>query len=255
MIPNTRRRPIRNRTLAWALLALSLNGLAAGAWAKKGAYAADPSNFEMVEAPTAYTLLHGGYSVLLRMYEGGGVIVKGDIGFHRYFQFGFSGNATNVVGQGHIEVQEPRLSIKVKPLSQGRRCPVAMAVGWDDRGYGVSVDRRFYPGLQKGLYAVVSREFKEAGYLQLHAGANVVRPGSHYDSQRDLGAFGGMSFALSHTISLTAEVDKLFTDFWQVNSGVLFNLGESVRLGMDLREMNRSESFTRLLRLEYLGFF
>jgi len=235
-----------------ALLVLSLAG---NAEAKKGVYAADPSNYELVEAPTAYTLLHGGYDLNLRMYEGGGVILRGNVGFHRFLQFGFSGNATNLVGHGNIEIQEPRLAIKLKPLTQNRHTPVALALGWDDRGYGVSIDRRFTPGLQKGLYAVVSREFKQAGYLQVHGGANVVRPGSHYDRNRDLGAFGGVSFALSHAIFMTAEADKLLTDFWQINSGVQFNLGDSIRMGMDFRDINRSELFARILRIQYLGFF
>jgi len=188
------------------------------------------------------------------MYEGGGIIVRGNIGFHRFLQFGFSGNATNLVGHGDIQVQEPRLSLKLKPLSQGR-FPFSAALGWDDRGYGRSEDRRFYPGLQKGLNVATSREFKEAGNLQVHAGAKVVRPGSHYDRERDLGVFTGLSFGISRSLFLAAEFDKLTTDFWQFNSGFQVGVGSSMRIGMDLRDINRSEFFARILRLQYLGFF
>lgn len=222
--------------------------------AAKGAYAADPSNDEMVEAPTAYTLLHGGYDLNLRMYEGGGIVLRGNIGFKRFLQFGFSGNATNIVGHGDIRVEEPRLGLKLKPFSQGR-LPFSLALGWDDRGYGRSHDRRFFPGLQKGLYMALSREFKSAGNLQTHAGFNVVRPGEHYDSNRDLGVFAGISFAISRSIFLASEFDKLTTDFWQFNSGFQVGVGNSMRIGMDFRDINRSDYFARILRLQYLSFF
>jgi hypothetical protein len=221
--------------------------------AAKGKYAAAPSNYEMVEAPTAYTLLHGGYDLIARMYEGGGLFVRGNIGFKDRLMLGFSGNATNVIGHGDIDVQEPRLAVKWKILDQGR-APVALAAAWDDRGYGETFSRRFFPGLQKGFYSVVSREFKKAGYLQLHGGANVVSF-SDFESERDLGFFGGLSFALHRSFVLNAEVDKVPAEFWQFNAGFLLAFDEPVRLGMDFRDINRSESFARILRLQCLSFF
>jgi hypothetical protein len=221
--------------------------------AEKGKYAAAPSNYEMVEAPTAFTLLHGGYDVIVRMYEGGGLFLRGNIGFHDRFMFGFSGNATNVVGHGHIDVQEPRLAVKWKFLSQDR-FPVALAAAWDDRGYGESVGHRFTPGLQKGLYVAVSRELKKPAFLQLHGGANVVRF-KDYEADNDLGFFGGTSFAFSNAFHLSLEFDKVPTDFWQFNAGFVLAFDEPIQIGMDFRDINRHESFARILRIQYLSFF
>jgi hypothetical protein len=221
----------------------------------KGTYAADPSNDTMIEAPTAYTLLHGGYQVLTRMYENGGVFLCGDIGFHKFLQFGFSGNATNLIGHGTIQVQEPRLAIKLKPISQSKAFPFTLAAGWDDRGYGVTSGRRFYPGSQKGLYAVASREFSSLNGLQLHFGGNMVRFGHHDDSSRNAAGFGGISFGLSRSFYLNFEVDKVFTDQWQFNAGFMIGNGSPLRVGLDFRDINRSELFARLLRVQYLGFF
>jgi hypothetical protein len=224
-------------------------------YAGKGAYAADPSNDQLVEAPTAYTLLHGGYQVMLRMYDGGGLFLRGDIGFQKFLQFGFSGNATNVIGHGTIEVQEPRLAIKVKPFSQGKVFPFTLAAGWDDRGYGLSSGRRFMPGTQKGLYVALSREFQSLRGLQLHGGANLVRVGRNYDSSSDAAAFGGVAIGFSNSFHLNLEVDKVFTEQWQFNGGLLVGNGAPLRVGLDFRDINRSESFARLLRIQYLGFF
>lgn len=223
------------------------------AYAEKGKYAAAPSNYEMIEAPTAYVLLHGGYDIVGRMYEEGGLFIRGNIGFHDRIMFGFSGNATNVVGRGDIEVQEPRLALKWKILAQGRS-PVALAAAWDDRGYGVSQGRRFNPGLQKGLYAAVSREFDKLGFLQLHGGVNAVRF-NDFEAERDLGAFGGCSFALHRSFILTTEADKILTDFWQWNAGFLLAFDAPIRFGVDFREINRDETFSRILRFQYLNFF
>jgi hypothetical protein len=229
--------------------------LVSPAFATKGAYAADPSNDCMVEAPTAYTLLHGGYQMLLRMYDGGGVFLSGDIGFHKFLQFGFSGNATNVIGHGEIQVQEPRLAIKLKPVSQSKLFPLTLAVGWDDRGYGYSAGRRFEPGTQKGLYVVASREFTGLHGLQMHGGANVVRLGNNYDAKHDAAAFGGVSFGISRSFQVALEIDKAFTDRWQFNAGFMVGTGSPIRVGLDFRDINRSELFARLLRIQYLGFF
>src|SRR5258708_39262237 len=93
--------------LSWASLALA-----------KGDLASSPTNYEMVEAPTAFTLMHGGYDLVARMYENGGLFLKADVGFQDFFMFGFSANATNVIGDGTIQIQTPRLSLKFKILDQ-----------------------------------------------------------------------------------------------------------------------------------------
>ncbi len=227
--------------------------LPAAAQAAKGKYAASPSNYEMVEAPTAYTLLHGCYDVLTRMVDDGGLFLRANIGFRSHFMFGFSVNATNVVGHGPVEAQEPRLALKVKLFDQGK-FPLALALGWDDRGYGTTQGRLFTPGLQKGFYGVASREFPKAGFLQLHGGVNAVRL-KDFDSDRDLGIFTGTSFAVARFLYFSMEADKLLTDFWQLNANFQFAFEEPIRIGMDFREMNRSEGYTRILRIQYLSFF
>jgi hypothetical protein len=147
------------------------------------------------------------------------------------------------------------LAIKIKPVSQSKVFPLTLAAGWDDRGYGVSSGRLFYPGTQKGLYVVASREFSSLHGLQLHGGANMVRFGHNDDSKHNAAAFGGTSFGLSRSFQLTFEVDKLFTDRWQFNAGFMVGDGSPLRVGMDFRDINRSELFARLLRVQYLGFF
>lgn len=219
----------------------------------KGEAASQPTNYEMVEAPTAYTLPHGGYDLVTRIYENGGLFLRANVGFEDFFMFGFSANATNVIGQGTIQVQTPRLALKFKLLDQ-KSSAVALAVGWDDRGYGSLVDGRFYPGTQKGFYTAVSHEFSDVGYLQLHAGVNVVKFDS-FDSSQDLGAFLGTSFAVAQPLMFNFELDKVISTGWQFNANILFNIDNPLRVGFDFRDINNGDLFSRIVRIQYLGYF
>jgi hypothetical protein len=245
------RRSTVTRTLIPFMIAAAVL-TAPSLWAK-GELASSPTNYEMVEAPTAYTLMHGGYDLVMRVYENGGLFLRANIGFKDFFMFGFSANATNVIGQGEIQVQTPRLFLKVRPLDQ-KSSPVALAVAWDDRGYGGEVDGRFSPGLQKGFYVAVSREFPGVGYLQLHGGVNAVKF-DRFDSGTDLGVFAGTSFAVAPPLMFNFELDKIINSFWQFNANIVYNVDNPLRVGFDFREINNGSRFSRILRVQYQGFF
>lgn len=221
-------------------------------WAKNET-ASSPTNYEMVEAPTAYTLMHGGYDLVTRLYENGGLFIRGNVGFEEFFMFGFSGNATNVVGQGTIQVQTPGIGLKFKVLDE-KVSPVALAVGWDNRGYGTQANGIFFPGTQKGFYSVVSHEFKELGYLQAHGGINAVTF-DNFDANQDLGVFFGTSFAVAEPLMFNLEIDKLTSSYWQFNANVMFNVDNPLRVGVDFRDINRGDLFSRIVRVQYMGFF
>ncbi len=222
------------------------------AWPKADV-ASSPTNYEMVEAPTAYILMHGGYDMVTELYENGGLFVRADVGFKEFFMFGFSANATNVVGQGTIQIQTPRLFLKFKILDQ-KSSPLALAVAWDDRGYGTVQDGRFFPGTQEGFYVVGSHEFQELGWLQLHGGMNVVKF-DNFDSSQDLGGFLGTSFAVAHSLMFNLELNQLLSAYWQFNANVVFNVDTPLRIGVDFRDINRSDLFSRILRVQYISFF
>ncbi|HTC22649.1 MAG TPA: hypothetical protein VK859_17465 [bacterium] len=215
--------------------------------------AASPTNYEMVEAPTAYILMHGGYDLVTEMYENGGLFVRANVGFKDFFMFGFSANATNVIGQGTIQIQTPRLFLKFKLLDQ-KSSPLALAVAWDDRGYGTVQDGRFFPGTQEGFYVAGSHEFQELGWLQLHGGLNVVTF-NNFDSSQDLGGFLGTSFAVAPPLVFNFELNQLFSTYWQFNANVVFNVDTPLRVGVDFRDINRGDLFSRILRVQYISFF
>ena len=77
----------------------------------------------------------------------------------------------------------------------------------------------------------------------------------NFDASQDLGAFGGTSFAVAPPLVFNFELDKLLTDFWQFNANVIFNVDNPLRVGMDFRDINRPEAFSRIVRVQYTGFF
>jgi hypothetical protein len=187
------------------------------------------------------------------MYDNGGLFVRADVGFKEFFMFGFSANATNAIGHGTIQIQTPRLFLKFKVLDQ-KNSPIALAVAWDDRGYGTVSGGRFFPGTQEGFYVVGSHEFQELGWLQLHGGLNLVKV-DQFDSSRDLGGFFGTSFAVAPPLMFNVELNQLLSTDWQFNANVLFNVDTPLRVGMDFRDMNRGDLFARILRVQYISFF
>ena len=212
-----------------------------------------PTNYEMVQAPTAYVLMNGGYDLVTQIYENGGLFVRANVGFKNLFMFGFSANGTNMIGQGTIQVQTPKLAFKFKFLDQSTS-PFALAIGWDDRGYGTFTDNRFEPGTQKGFYTVISNEYPGLGYLQTHLGFNLVQF-DNFDPTQDLGAFLGTSFAISKALVFNVEADKIFSSQWAFNANVLFNVESPLRVGFDLVDMNDPNLFSRIVRIQFMGFF
>lgn len=243
-------------TIKKAILLLFILSLLCGwgkALAASGEIASVPTNYEMVEAPTAYVLMHGGYDLLTRVYDNGGVYISGNLGLKDIFMLGLSVNGANVIGNGEIQIQMPQLALKIKALDE-RSAPFSLAVAWDNRGYGTQSNGVFYPGTQKGFYIACSREFPEAGYLQAHWGVNVVTF-NNFDSSQDLGAFLGTSFAISPNLLFNLETDKILNDSWQFNGNFLFNVDKPLRIGIDFRDINRGDLFSRIIRIQYTGFF
>jgi hypothetical protein len=232
--------------------------LALGAGSFERAWAADevasfPTNYEMVQAPTAYVLMHGGYDLVTEMYENGGLFLRANVGFKNILMFGFSANGTNLIGTGTIQIQTPKLFFKAKLLDQSTS-PFALAVAWDDRGYGTYSNNRFEPGTQKGFYTVISREYPELGYLQTHVGFNLVEF-DNFDASQDIGAFLGTSFAVAKPLVFNVEADKIFSSQWAFNANFLFNVEQPLRVGIDFVNMNNPSLFARILRIQYTGFF
>jgi hypothetical protein len=227
-------------------------GFSASAWAADET-APMPTNYEMVQAPTAYVLMNGGYDLVTEMYENGGLYLRGNVGFKNFFMFGFSANGTNVIGQGTIQIQTPKLAFKFKILDQ-TTAPFALAIAWDDRGYGTFTNNRFEPGTQKGFYTVISHEYPDLGYLQTHIGFNLVEV-DNFDSSQDLGAFLGTSFAVSKSLVFNLEADKIFSSQWVFNANFLFNVDTPLRVGIDFVDINNPDLFSRIVRIQYTGFF
>ncbi|HTA75554.1 MAG TPA: hypothetical protein VK791_00185, partial [bacterium] len=239
------------RSIALAFLVL-IGLCSAPSWAADET-ATMPTNYEMVQAPTAYVLMHGGYDFVTQVYENGGLFLRANVGFKNFFMFGFSANGTNMIGQGTIQIQTPKLFFKFKILDQAT-APFALAVAWDDRGYGTFSNNRFYPGTQKGFYTVMSREYPDLGFLQTHLGFNLVEF-DNFDASQDLGAFLGTSFAVAKPLVFNIEADKIFSSQWAFNANFVFNVENPLRVGLDLVDINNPNLFSRILRIQYTGFF
>jgi hypothetical protein len=77
----------------------------------------------------------------------------------------------------------------------------------------------------------------------------------NFDSSQDLGAFLGTSFAVSKSLVFNLEADKIFSSQWAFNANFLFNVDTPLRVGVDFVDINNPDLFSRIVRIQYTGFF
>ncbi len=163
----------------------------------------------LVDIPTADTLMKGRYFLTFRFYQEGGLLVRGFAGLTDRLTVGASYGGVNVVGTGAIEGNpEPAFSLKYKLGEEGENLPFALSFGYDGQGYGKyykkgdklqgkELTESFYQIDSKGFYLAASKELKN-----LHA---TVHGGINY-SLKDHPAKPGISFFLGTRFEATPKL-------------------------------------------------
>jgi len=159
------------------------------------------ANTEVLDVPTGSTMFGRMFGLNLRMYRGGGVMLKAAASWKNTLMGGFSTLANNLIGSGKIDFPDDppvRAFVKFRFLNNPKM-GLQAAFGWDDSSYDVMRGR--------GLFAVVSRDLSVSGfYLTAHGGLGMVHL-RDYKSDRDTNAFVGISGSLSEDFTVGLEWD------------------------------------------------
>lgn len=237
----------------------------------KGAVMTLPENWEMVNAPTAYTLIRGSYSLSTRIYEGGGLFGRWNFGFMGRLLLGVGFTVNNVIGSGDMSSENPRLGIRLRIVDED--VFPSIAVGWDQRGYGPYDGKHFLLG-EKGAYLALSKELGLGGAVfQAHGGANVVEV-EDFDAE-EVRFFVGAIVAPVKEIILTVEGDDLFdeddpvvvaedgtaaedtgrTHNPCVNAKIAVCFDELLTIGLEVYDLANGENGSRMLMIDYKNYF
>jgi len=222
---------------------------------------------DLIDMPTAGTLMRGSFRSQLRAYANGGLLGGLEVGLTDRFMFGISYGGTNLIGRGTVD-WNPQVgaTVRYRLLEEDYNLP-ALTLGYNSQGYGAYIDstERFM-NKSLGVFAAVSKNYEFLGNFGIHGGINYSF--EHGDGDKDLNFFVGMDKSLNPELSLTAEYDFAVND----NSGKALGNGNGYlntalrwifagRLQIDFilkNILNNSEkisSISREIKITYVEIF
>jgi len=168
---------------------------------------------QLVNLPTAGTLIRGHFNLALRLYASGGAQGYTDIGLSNRFMIGISYGGTEIISNMDPDWNHRiGFNLKFRVVDELEYFP-GIAVGYSDQGYGAWVeDWDRYLFKSRGFFAVASRSFYfykwTAGW---HLGANYSRE-YEVDDDKDLNIFGGFDATFNYNLALLFEYDAALND-------------------------------------------
>jgi len=241
---------ITTATLA-AFLALFSTGAFAEPAAPPPEENAFSANTEVLDIPTASTMYGRMFNLNLRMFRGGGLLLKGAASAKNTFIFGFSLMANNVIGSGNVTVPEdPKVLLKLRIINDTKN-GLQAAIGWDDSRYDATRGR--------GVYAAVSKDLAVSGlYLTAHGGAGMTGLRDGFQVKNDLNMFAGLTGSFNEDFFLGLEYDDwAYTNKaagirnGSLNALVGFAWDVSLKLELGFKNLGRGSDYNRILKIVY----
>jgi len=168
-----------------------------------------PSRF-LVDTPTAGLVPAGTFETRARVFPGGGVEMRLDIGIADWLSLGGSFGGLQIIGDGEVDwYPQPGFAVKARLIQETYVMP-AFAVGVDTQGAGFwDESRRRFQYKSRGIYGVVSKNYEWLGDLSFHGG---MSRSLEEDDDRNPTAFAGLEKSLGPVLALSVEYDAALND-------------------------------------------
>jgi hypothetical protein len=222
---------------------------------------------DLIDMPTAGTLMRGSFQAQLLAYANGGLLGGLEVGLTDRFMFGISYGGTNLIGRGAVD-WNPQVgaTVRYRLLEEDLNIP-ALTLGYDSQGYGAYIDSlQRYMNKSLGVFAVLSKNYEFLGNFGVHGGINYSF--ENKDGDKDLNFFVGADKSLNPELSLVAEYDFAIND----NTGKAVGRGNGYlnaalrwifagRLQIDfimkniLNNTDKISSISREIRITYVEIF
>ncbi len=209
-----------------------------------------PPARSLIDTPTAGLMPAGTFETCTRVFPGGGVEVRLDIGVQDWLSIGGAYGGLQIIGDGEPDwYPEPGFFLRVRTVQETYVLP-AIAIGIDTQGSGYydrSRDRFQYKS--RGVYLVASKNYAWLGDLTWHAG---VSRSLEESDDRDITPFIGLQKSIASKWGLMLEYDLAVNDNRKdgafgrgrgyLNSGLSWALAPQVEIRLVVRDMlNNSE--------------
>ncbi len=210
-------------------------------------FGAQARNIELVDVPTANSMLKAELRYDVKFYSGGGVLNRVYVGIFDRLMIGAALNVTNLVGTGQIQViLPPKLLGKFRITDDDGAVP-AIAIGYEGESY--------FDMAARGVFLSVTKEVMlGSAFIQL-TGTVYSNQFSEILNNIDMGA--GIAFAITPDLALSAEADSFLLDnSLNINGGISYRfepitLEVILKYGLGENDIRHS----RVLRLTYISYF
>ena len=215
------------------------------------------ANTEVLDIPTASTMFGRMFSLNLRMFQNGGLLLKGSASAKNTFIFGFSLLANKVIGSGNITVPEdPKVILKLR-LFNDTKNGFQGAIGWDDSQYD-NITKTTYATKGRGVYAVLSKDLNMSSFfLTAHGGLGVTGLRDGFQTKQDLNPFVGLTGSINEDFLVGLEYDDwLYTNHPVIKNGsfnamVGFAWDVSLKLELGFKNLGQGSYSNRILKIVY----
>ncbi|MDD5065747.1 MAG: hypothetical protein PHF84_01745 [bacterium] len=224
---------------------------------------------QLIDVPTAFTILRGYYDIGFVTYPGGGIQTKISIGLTDRIMLGIIEDIDGAIGNDRAKWSIPGVLAKINivypdPESMG------LALGYDVLSSGLyskAYNNELTDDLVYGFYMVASKSvmlFKGDQYL--HFGVRFpILPNEARVKGKNISFYTGLNVIINPELMLIGEIENIYLNASR-GKEVLYNLGlkysfsESLSIGAIFqytksKELNSTDKVSRSLSIEYQNIF
>ncbi|MDI6756931.1 MAG: hypothetical protein QME32_02800 [Endomicrobiia bacterium] len=206
------------------------------------------SAWEVIDVPTTESVDYATYRLSFRLYTDGGVLTRTTFGVFRNVNMGFAWDIKNIIGSRDLELVPPSMHLKIRFYEGDKKFP-SFALGYDGQGYHWDKPKQIYLEKERGIYAVLSREFLTPG-LDISLGCNV----NDFKNTLAYGFIGAVYTV--EKVSILAEYDNLHIEEYQrLNAGLRFEVTPDLRFELSGRNIGRNFPAERIIKANYVARF
>ncbi|MEI7640270.1 MAG: hypothetical protein WCJ46_02005 [bacterium] len=210
------------------------------------AAASQARNIEMIDVPTANTLLKTEIRYEAKFYAGGCILNKFYIGIFDRFMLGTAINVTNLIGSSNLNVLLPlKVAGKFRITDDVDAIP-AIALGYEGEGYLTTG--------AKGVYLAVTKEIPLGGiYIQL-TGNVYTNEFTKFGTKINTAA--GVGFALTKEFLITGEFDGITgNNYGRINFGIGYFFDPvQIEIGIKYGIGKKDPGLSRILNINYVSY-
>lgn len=212
-----------------------------------GLIAAQARNIELIDLPTANTLIKAEWRCDIKLYPGGGILTRLYIGIFDKLMIGGAFNIVNLIGTGEVEyVLPPKFLGKIR-LTDDEGVMPAISIGYEGQGY---LD---IPA--KGAFSSLTKEINlSVVFIQL---TGTIYSNEFSDLGRNVDAGAGIAFAITKDFVICGEYDGFLGENpGHINFGIGYFFNPiQIDIGLKYGLGEKNITIARILKIVYISYF